>query len=129
MDFNLKIKGENGHPDVERTFKIDMVQNASTEEVADMGRKLWDLLENQVMYSLHLAYATKTFLDGAEDLIKTKILVVGKPGPSLRCLTDGIQMLRKRLKKFEGKLSKSGVPAEQLYKDLKNIIKTREKEQ
>lgn len=107
-----------------------MDPNASFEEVADVGRKLWDCIENQITYSLRLAYAIKTFLDGAEELIKTKILVVGKPAPALCCLIDGVKMLRKKLNKFEGEfIKKAGVPAEQLYADMDNIFKTHEEEE
>ena len=118
MDYKLKIKGENGQPDFEQTYKVEMEPNASMEEVAETGQKLWDCLEGQLMYSLQLAYATKVFLDKAEDIIKTKILVFGKPSPTLQYILDGIKTLRQKMNKFERDFNKTGVPAEQLYKDM-----------
>ena len=122
MDYKLKIKCENGQPDFEQTYKVEMDPNASTEEVAEMGQKLWDCLEGQLMYSLQLAYATKVFLDKAEDIIKTKILVFGKPSPTLQYILDGIKTLRQKMNKFERDFNKTGVPAEQLYKDMEKAI-------
>ncbi|MBO5853161.1 MAG: hypothetical protein J6Q61_00315 [Bacteroidales bacterium] len=129
MDFKLNIKSENGQPDFEQTYKVEMDPNASMEEVAEMGQKLWDCLEGQLMYSLQLAYATKLFLDKAEDIIKTKILVFGKPSPTLQYILDGIKTLRQKMNKFERDFSKTGVPAEQLYKDMENAINNHSKEE
>ena len=106
-----------------------MDPNASMEEVAEMGQKLWDCIEGQLMYSLHLAYATKLFLDKAEDTIKTKILVFGKQRPALQYILDGIKTLRQKLNKFELEFKKTGIPAEQLYKDIENAINNCAKEE